>query len=131
MVTSKFLRDAAEAGISVRVTMITGYPGEDAGDVRRTAEFLEHHSGCIERVMLNRFVIMTGTHVHRDIERNPSRFPELLRVRPHHREASIAHSYAPASERDYSRAVYRLFAATHRINRKELRAEARGFDGVM
>lgn len=130
-ITSKFLHDAADAGISVRVTMITGYPGENADDVRQTAEFLPEHHDCIERVMLNRFVIMTGTTVHRAIERNPARYPGLLNVLPQHRVASLAHSYAPAGDRDYSQAVYRLFAVTHRINRKELRADARPFEGVM
>jgi anaerobic magnesium-protoporphyrin IX monomethyl ester cyclase len=130
-VTSKFLHDAAEAGISVRVTMITGYPGEVATDVEQTAEFLERHHDCIERVMLNRFAIMTGTHFERTLEREPARFPGVREVRAQHREAHVAHAYAPAGEREYRRAMRRVLAAAHRVNRKELLASARPFEGVM
>jgi radical SAM superfamily enzyme YgiQ (UPF0313 family) len=130
-VTSKFLHDAAAAGVSVRATMITGYPGEEADDVRQTAEFLEQHTDCIERVILNRFVIMTGTHVHRTLERSPSRLRGVLNLHPQHREARVAHAYAPARDRHYSLEMHRLQAVAHRINRKQLLPHARPFEGVM
>jgi hypothetical protein len=74
---------------------------------------------------------MTGTQVHRALERGSSRLPGLLNVRPQHRLASLEHSYAPASEPDYKEAVYQLLAAVHRINRKDLLPDAREFEGVM
>ena len=130
-VTSKFLHDAAAAGVSVRATMITGYPGEEADDVRRTAEFLERHTDCIERVILNRFVIMTGTHVHRTLERAPDRLRGVLELHPQHVQARVSHAYAPAHDPDYDQAMRRVQAAAHRINRKHLLAHARPFEGVM
>jgi anaerobic magnesium-protoporphyrin IX monomethyl ester cyclase len=130
-VTSQFLHDASDAGISVRVTMITGYPGEDASDVEQTAELLERHHHCIERVMLNRFAIMTGTTFQRTLERDASRFPGVRDVRPEHRQAHVGHAYGPAGESSYRRAIRRLLAAAHRINRKELLPSARPFEGVM
>ena len=57
--------------------MIVGFPGEEAADVQASARFLEDHRDCIERVMVNRFQIMTGTHLHRQLERTPEKFPQL------------------------------------------------------
>ena len=38
--TSQFIGDAHGAGLSVRTTMMLGYPGEDAADVAQTIDFL-------------------------------------------------------------------------------------------
>ena len=130
-VTSQALRDAHAAGISVRNTMILGYPGEEAEDVLESAEFLETHQDCIERVMLNRFQIMTGTHFHRALERHPERFAGVTRVTHNHRLAQVDHHYLPTERRDYRRAVTRLLKAVHHINRRPLSERAREFEGVM
>jgi anaerobic magnesium-protoporphyrin IX monomethyl ester cyclase len=130
-VTSQVLRDAHAAGISVRNTMIVGFPGEEAEDVLASAEFLETHGDCIERVMLNRFQIMTGTHFHRALERHPERFPGVTRVTTNHRMAQVDHHYRPTERRDYRRAVMRLLKAVHHINRRPLSERAREFEGVM
>jgi radical SAM superfamily enzyme YgiQ (UPF0313 family) len=130
-VTSRVLRDAESAGISVRNTMILGYPGEEPDDVRASAAFLASHRDCIERVMVNRFQIMTGTHFQRALEKNPERFPQVQRVAPSHAAAQVAHHYAPSARRDYRRAAAGLLAAAHRINRRPLSDRAREFEGVM
>jgi tRNA A37 methylthiotransferase MiaB len=129
--TSRVLREARAAGISVRTTMIIGYPGEEAADVEASAAFLRGHADCVERVMLNRFQIMTGTHVHRTLERDPGRFPQLARVTGNHRLAQVDHHFRPSEGRDYRRAVYRLMGVVHDINRRPLSARAREFEGVM
>ena len=130
-VTSSTLRNACEAGISVRTTMVLGYPGEEEDDVIRSAEFLVKHSDCIERVSLNRFMIMTGTRFHRRLEKSPQSFPGITQLTVNHRLAQIEHRYAPTRDPGYRRAVSHLLSAVHQINRKPLRSDARDFEGVM
>lgn len=130
-VTSRCLHDAKAAGISVRTTMIVGYPGEESDDVEASANFLERHSECIERVSLNRFALMTGTNIHRQMERNPRVAPGLTPLTVNHREARIEHEYSPTTRREYRRAVNRLLGVVHGINRRPMSQEAREFEGVM
>jgi radical SAM superfamily enzyme YgiQ (UPF0313 family) len=129
-VTSQFLHDATAAGISVRTTMIVGYPGEDASDVMASAKFLEDHRDVIDRVMLNRFQIMSGTRFHRNLDAGRHR-ESLAQLTINHRMAQIGHIYLPTENPAYRRAVSRLLRAVHRINRRELNVDAREFEGVM
>jgi anaerobic magnesium-protoporphyrin IX monomethyl ester cyclase len=130
-VTSKFLRDAASAGISVRVTMIHGYPGEQVEDVVETAQFLERHTAVIDRVLLNRFQVMIGPAFLRRFDSDPQRFPEVRSVKREPRLAIASHEYTPAQTLPYARATQRLLSAVHRINRKALSGSAAQFEGVM
>ena len=129
-VTSRCLHDAKAADISVRTTMIVGYPGEETADVEASAKFLEDHRLCIERVSLNRFALMTGTRIHRQMERNPRVAAGLTPLTINHREARIELEH-PRNSRACRRAVNRLLEAVHRINRRPLREEVRPFEGVM
>ncbi len=129
--TSRFLHDAKRAGISVRVTMIVGYPGEEAGDVDSTIRFLSGHDGCIERVALNRFQIICGARFHRRLEKDPAFAPQVSSVETDHPMAQVSHHYAQTEDRSYRRAVSRLIRAVHEINRRPLSPEARAFEGVM
>jgi radical SAM superfamily enzyme YgiQ (UPF0313 family) len=130
-VTSQFLHDATAAGISVRTTMIVGYPGEDASDVLASAHFLEDHRDVIDRVMLNRFQIMTGTRFHRNLDAGRHDREGLTQLTVNHRMARVEHHYSPTENPAYRRAVSRLLRAVHRINRRELAVNAREFEGVM
>ncbi len=127
--TRRFLDDASSAGLSIRLTMILGYPGERAADVAASASFVEENAGRIDRILLNRFALMTGTRVHRSSEREA--IPDLGEVRPNHRMALLEHDFAPARERRYRREAHRLIAAVHRVNRRPIRESARDFEGVM
>lgn len=129
--TGAFLIAASNAGISVRTTMILGYPGELARDVETSAAFLETHTGHIDRVTLNRFNIVDGTRIQKQITEHPQRFPGQVDLTINRRLASISHHNALASEPAYRKAVTRLLAAAHRINRKPLRDRAADFSGVM
>ena len=130
-VTSQCLRDARDAGISARTTMIVGYPGEQTDDVDQTSRFLREHESCIERVSLNRFQIMTGTRFHRRLEQSSRHAPGVTELTVNHRMAQLGHHYVPTEDRAYRRAVRGLIAAVHRINRRDLRDEASAFEGVM
>ncbi len=125
------IENAAAEGISVRVTMIAGYPGEQVDDVVKTAEFLERHTGAIERVALNRFHIITGTRIHRSLELRPQDFPDVGQRSPDHRLSVIGHRALVTHDRQYRRAMDRVLRATHQINRRPLRPSARNFEGVM
>ncbi|MEZ4414352.1 MAG: radical SAM protein [Gemmatimonadota bacterium] len=129
--TSAFLADAHAAGISVRTTMFTGYPGEQAEDLDRTTRFLEQHERYLERVPMYRFAIMTGTVFEQQLQRRPSHFPSLADLEPNHRLALVGYRYEQTERPDYRRAVVRLFRVVHRINRRPLRPAARDFEGVM
>ena len=130
-VTSRVIRDAAAEGISVRTTMIVGYPGEQADDVQLTARFLEDHSDSIERVVLNRFHIRTGTRIDRAIRRRPQLFPDVLNLHERDEMSLVEHEFVGTRDPAYRRGIARVLQAAHRINRRPLRDTARQFDGVM
>ncbi len=129
--SAETIDSAAAEDISVRVTMIVGYPGERTEDVLRTAEFLERHSNAIERVALNRFHIITGTRIHRSIEDQPENYPAITRRSPNHRLAIVDHDLTVPDSAEYRKAVDRALLVTHRINRRPLRPHAKTFEGVM
>jgi anaerobic magnesium-protoporphyrin IX monomethyl ester cyclase len=127
---SRFLIEASAVGISVRVTMIHGYPGEDARDVYETAEYLERYSAVIDRVMLNRFQIILGPTFMRQYEHDSSRYPDIRAVKRSPKMATATHQYARRSI-EYVRATQQLLSVVHQINRKPLHKYAAQFEGVM
>jgi radical SAM superfamily enzyme YgiQ (UPF0313 family) len=126
-----FARDATEAGISVRMTAMLGYPGEVAADVDATSRFLEENHRWIERVMLNRFTLMPGTDADRRSLERPNTLPGLRRGVLDPLSAIIDHTNSMLGSRDHRRAAYRLLATVHWINRQPLSARALEFEGVM
>ncbi len=129
--TSRFLLDARTAGISVRITLIIGYPGENSDDVNETSSFLEKHECCLERINLNRFQIMSGTYFGERLIRRPEKYPEIIDVKLDHRYAQVEHHNTGIDSSGYRRAVLRLLRIVNRINRRQLTEAARSFEGVM
>jgi radical SAM superfamily enzyme YgiQ (UPF0313 family) len=130
-VTSRFLIHAEQAGISVRTTMIIGYPGEKPSDVDLTTEFLKEHENCIERIKLNRLQIKSGTQFAKLVVRKAKKFPDIVVKSANHRQAHVYHHFKSTEDPDYRRAISRLLKVVHRINRKPLVKAARDFEGVM
>lgn len=130
-ITRRFLRNASKADISVHATMILGYPGENADDLDASTAFLWEHEPYIERVLLNRFKAVTGTRFAHHLEHTPNSFAQVTDLTVNHRIAQIDHHYTPTQGRAYRRAVSRLLAIVHRINRRPLSAASRDFEGVM
>jgi len=128
---SRFLRDAAQVGISCRCTMVLGYPGETAEDVHLSAEFLERHTDAIERVSLNRLQITAGTRIHELLRRKPTRFQGVQVVNEEASTARVDHRYAEVEQPSHRKAVMRLLTAVHEINSKSLSRRAGEFEGVM
>lgn len=129
--TSNFLTNASDADISVRTTMIIGYPDERPEDLRQTADFLNRHTDSIERVLLNRLAIIAGTRLHRQVVARPEKFPDLVDLAPNPHMATLSHYNQANDAADYRRAINQVLAAVHRINRRPLRPRARSFEGVM
>ena len=126
-----FVRDAGLAGISVRATMIVGYPGESAADVELSTRFLERNLAFLDRINLCRFKPMRGTTFEHLQQRHPGRFPDVEILGW---DTATAHaSYRPGDGRGrrYRGAVRGLLRAVHAINRKPLVANAAQFDGLM
>jgi len=130
-VTSRFLHDAAEAGISTRVTMIHGAPDERAEDVLASADFLCQHEHLIDRVSLNRFQYMIGPTFQRRHDEKPLRNPSIIVGARDSRMATAEHRMVNSSTRQYFLATHRLLGKVHEINRKKLPDRASAFDGVM
>lgn len=128
---TEFLRAADEAGISVRCTVMQGYPGEEAEDLRLTAAYLREHGQWLDRVRINRFNVLVGTRFATEYAREPERFPGLVDLQWEYRYARSSYEYLPSRKPEYQAAMRDLFAAVHRINRRPLKEVARAFDGVM
>jgi hypothetical protein len=125
------IHDAWEAGISVRITMIVGYPGEEPEDVEASARFLERNGRYVGRVLLNRFSMITGTRIQRRLRRGIAHRDTLQDLVADSISATWPHRYAGAQARSYRRALWRLLGETHRINRRALHLSATAFEGVM
>ncbi|MGH3023327.1 MAG: B12-binding domain-containing radical SAM protein [Gaiellaceae bacterium] len=128
---SQFVRDASEAGVSVRTTAMLGYPGEDASDINRTVGFLREHERYLDRVRLSRFKVIPGTRFEEFYRRRPERYGSMTRFRWNYRFARAAYTYEEAKRRSYRKAKADMLRFVYRINKKPLRAGAEVFDGLM
>ncbi|QMW21474.1 B12-binding domain-containing radical SAM protein [Sandaracinobacteroides saxicola] len=128
---SAFIREANEAGLSVRCTMFAGFPGETAEDVAASAAFLEAHAPWLDRVRCNIFSILEDTPIWNDVFGGGGRYPGIRvtgKDSPHARARFVNLETGTA---EYRRAKRRLLAAVYAINRRRLRPEAQMFDGLM
>ena len=130
-VLSQFIRYAAEAGISVRLTAIVGYPGETGDDIKATADFLNKHYDYVDRVVLNRLAIQPGTPLHYRVVDKPDKFPQISNLIFDKDAALFDHFNATFSERKHQRAMLGLMYSVHKINRKPRLGASAFFEGVM
>ncbi|WP_414897209.1 B12-binding domain-containing radical SAM protein [Rhodovulum sp. YEN HP10] len=128
---SRFVRQASEAGISVRMTSILGYPGETAEDVRLTARFLAEHRPYIDRVVVNRLAIVGDTPLGQAIRRNPARYPQIGALAQNLETGLMDHENATFRSPGHLSAAMRMLREVHRINRKPLKGASLTFEGVM
>jgi len=127
---SEFVRDAHQAGLSVRATMIRGYPGEAAEDLIKTAEFLERHQSYIDRVRYNDFSILEGTPIYASVQEDEAVTQRTVTYLDT-RRARAEYSEKDTHGREYRRAKARVLKAVYDINRRAIRSSARAFDGLM
>jgi anaerobic magnesium-protoporphyrin IX monomethyl ester cyclase len=126
-----FVRGASQAGISVRSSMIVGYPGESAADVDLTTRFLERNYDYLDRINLCRFKPMPGTRFESLYRRRPERFADIRITKWDQRRARASYRPGDTRGRRYRNAVRGLIRAVYQINRRALRADAEQFDGLM
>lgn len=130
-----FIRDAHNAGLSIRCTMFKGFPGETTDDMTATADFLERHAEYLDRVRFNDFSLQIGTPIWkamRDKTRlDPASTDDILVLQQDDRRARSAYRHSQARDRAYRRAKARALAVVYAINRRPLRNSARQFDGLM
>lgn len=128
---SEFIRNAHEAGLSIRCTMFKGFPGETAEDLEQTSQFLEAHTDYIDRVRMNEFSVREDTPIFNALLRRSPAYPQLQVTRVDHRNARAHYRHPESGDRAYRRAKARVLRAVYHINRKEIRCEAKSFDGLM
>jgi len=127
---SEFIRNAHQAGLSVRATMFRGYPGETAEDLIRTAEFLERHQPYMDRVRYNDFSILEGTPVYASVQEDEAAMQRSV-THLDTRRARAEYSEKGTHGRAYRQAKARVLRAVYDINRRAIRSSARAFDGLM
>jgi radical SAM superfamily enzyme YgiQ (UPF0313 family) len=137
---SEFIRNAFEAGLSVRCTMFKGFPGETSEDMEMTARFLEEHKPYLDRVRFNEFSLLEDTPIYDamvnqsatpDVSSTETRTGKLTILKLAHRKAKAEYRNEDTSSKAYRRAKRRALAAVYEINRREIRSAARQFDGLM
>jgi hypothetical protein len=75
--------------------------------------------------------LISGTPVADELKRTPKRFAGIRIIRSHDTLAQIEHRNEAVHEGASRKAVMRLLASVHAINRKPLLMRARDFEGVM
>lgn len=128
---SQFVKDAHSAGISVRTTIILGYPGESAEDVQLTADFLKEHYAYIDRVKLSKFKAIPGTAFQERLDKKPEKYPSVVKPYWDYRFARAVYKYKPAQNKEYRRAKANLLSIVYEINQKAIMDSAQQFNGLM
>jgi len=128
---STFLKNAHDAGISVRMTCIIGYPGEEPADVDLTTQFIIDHKKYIERIVLNRFALMPNTPIAKKLENQGNDFPYIQTKELDLHTGIIHHKNQKLATIEYSSAAFRLMKTIHKVNLNPLMKSAVEFEGVM
>lgn len=111
--------------------MFKGYPGETAGDLHLTADFLETHAPYLGRVRFNDFSILENTPIWNDVFSTQGGYPEIRIIGQGSRHARTRYENIASSSPAYRCAKKRVLTAVYAINRQRLRPEAQMFDGLM
>jgi radical SAM superfamily enzyme YgiQ (UPF0313 family) len=127
---SDFIRNAFEAGLSVRCTMFAGYPGETPDDIKKTAVFIERHTPYIDRIRFNRFSVLYDTPIYAALKSGHG-LPAVEVTKAVDRLARLEHRNRETELRGYRRAKARALKAVYEVNRRPVRPTARQFDGLM
>ncbi len=128
---SQTIRYASEAGISVRLTCIVGYPGETDADVRQTRDFLNDHAEYIDRVSLNRFALQFGTPAETLFLKENHRMTVLDQTEEVLDDGLYDFHNATFDPLAHKREMFGILKSVHNINRQPLSQFSKQFEGVM
>ncbi len=127
----QFIEDAWRAGLSVRCSMMLGYPGETKDDLVLTRDFLDHNRDAFDRIRPARFKAIPGTPFETHFNKPSTDVPGVATIAWDHRYARAAYKYTTAAETGYRKVKGEILQIIHQINRKPLRDGAVQFDGLM
>jgi radical SAM superfamily enzyme YgiQ (UPF0313 family) len=127
----QFIEDAWRAGLSVRCSMMLGYPGETEDDLVLTRDFLDHNRQHFDRIRPARFKAIPGTPFETHFNKPSTRVPGVATIQWDHRYARAAYRYTTAAETGYRQVKREILQIIHQINREPLRDGAVQFDGLM
>ena len=128
---SEFLLGAHAAGISVRTSMMQGFPGETVDDLRQTNTFLKQHFHALDRVRLSLFKPLPNTPFDRMYQRDPEKYSSLKQFKWDYKLARGLYRYHPNREKAYRKEKRALLKIVYAINRKPLSDDAQQFNGMM
>ena len=128
---SQFVEDAYNAGISLRASMMLGYPSETTEDIWQSVAFLTKHREHFDRIRVSLFKAIPGTRFDTLYSKRPSRFSSIKNFHWDYRYARATYEYTDASDKDYRKAKRALLKIIHEINKEPLRDDAIQFDGLM
>jgi radical SAM superfamily enzyme YgiQ (UPF0313 family) len=127
----RFVCDASAAGLSVRTTIIQGYPGEAESDLALTAELLEELNGELDRVRINRLNVLEGTMLAHDLDGQSGPETSIHSIGWEHEWARSHYVHVRERDRGYRKQMRRVLRASHAINRRPIQENARVFHGLM
>lgn len=127
----EFIRNAYEAGLSVRCTMFKGYPGETSEDLECTAAFLNLYSQYIDRIRFNEFSVHEGTPFYETLRSKPFAFTPMKVTAWDHKNGRARYVDPSTTGLPYRRAKAKVLRAVFEINRRKVRSSAQAFDGLM
>ena len=128
---SEFIKNAYDAGISVRASMMLGFPGETVKDIQLTVAFMQEHRQYFDRIRLSKFKPLPATPFDRIYNKNPEKFPYFSKLRWDYRLARGLYQYKPPQAIEYRTAQKKLLSIVHHINSQSLRDNAKEFNGMM
>jgi anaerobic magnesium-protoporphyrin IX monomethyl ester cyclase len=127
---SVFVKDAYDAGLSLRCTMFKGFPTETAEDLEKTAEFLSKHGHMLDRVQFNDFSLHEGTTAYNEIMGSPEKFSTIRLHGYDSANARALYRSSKGADKQYKKANNQIVAIVNAINAKPLRESAQFLDGV-
>jgi anaerobic magnesium-protoporphyrin IX monomethyl ester cyclase len=128
---SEFIRDAYDAGLSVRCSMFKGYPGETADDMEKTGLFLEKHASYLDRIRFSDFSLLADTPIYQIINGKKAEITGFNVTKNIKAKARSNYINNRADQSAYSKALRKVLRIVHGINSRPIRSAARQFDGVM
>jgi radical SAM superfamily enzyme YgiQ (UPF0313 family) len=128
---SEFIRDAFEAGLSIRCSMFKGYPGETAKDMEQTAMFLEKHAAYLDRIRFSDFSLLAETPIYNIINGSNDEITGFRITKDIKARAKSGYTYRRADQSVYAKALRKVLRIVHGINSRPIRPGARQFDGAM
>ena len=128
---SEFILATYKAGISVRTSMMLGFPGETAQDLEKTNQFLKKHFHALDRVRLSLFKPLPETPFDRMYQKQPEKYTNLKNFKWDYKLARGLYQYQPNQEKSYQKAKRELLRIVYQINQKPLNDDAQQFNGMM